>query len=147
MASHRILCPVDFSAHSKVAIQYASCLAKSLNAKIYFLHVAEIVPAFEAGYCGAVPSVADLDSEEQELLQVKPSEPGLEYEHFSMVGHPAEVILEFAKAHDINLIVLGTHGRTGVLRLVMGSVAEMVVRRADCPVMTVKQPASVRACP
>lgn len=147
MASQRILCPVDFSSHSKVAIRYASCLAKSLDAKIYFVHVAEIVPAFDKGYSGGLPSVADLDSDEQELLQVKPSVPGLEYEHFSMVGHPAETILEFAKTHDINMIVMGTHGRTGVLRLVMGSVAEMVVRHADCPVLTVKQPTNVRVCP
>lgn len=146
MAAKRILCPVDFSSHSSAAIQYASYLASAMDARIYFLHVEEAIPAFDEGFSGYTASISDLDADEGELLKIAPTEPGIDYEHYSLVGHAAETILEFAKTHDIDMIVMGTHGRTGVVRLVLGSVAEMVVRRADCPVLTIKQPTSVPLC-
>lgn len=143
----RILCPTDFSIHSAAAVEYACCLAKAWNAKVYFLHVEEDITPYDAGFGGYVFGIADLEEEQAELLKVRPADPETECEHFSVVGHPAEAIIEFAKTHDVDLIVLGTHGRTGVVRMVVGSVAEKVIRNSDCPVLTVRQPVNPPVCP
>ena len=76
----------------------------------------------------------------EQLMVIKPTLDNVEYEHQLLLGHPADAIVDFATEHHIDLVVMGTHGRTGVARLVMGSIAEAVVRRAECPVLTVKHP-------
>lgn len=72
------------------------------------------------------------------LGEVIPADPAVAYEHRLMTGSPASAILEMAEREQVNLIVMATHGRTGLLRVLMGSVAEEVVRMAKCPVLTVK---------
>jgi len=74
-----------------------------------------------------------------------PSDPSVSFEHKLLAGDPAAAIVEAADQENVDLIVLGTHGRTGLTRLLMGSVAENVVRKAKCPVLTVKHPSAVPA--
>jgi nucleotide-binding universal stress UspA family protein len=74
------------------------------------------------------------------LAQIVPTDPNVPYEHKLLVGDPATSIVDLAESEGVDLIVLGSHGRTGLTRLLMGSVAEAVVRKAKCPVLTVKQP-------
>ncbi len=79
------------------------------------------------------------------LLQVMPADHTVPYDHMLLVGDPATAIAQAAEREGADLIVMGTHGRTGLTRLLMGSVAEAVVRKARCPVLTVKHPAEVPA--
>jgi len=140
MNAKRILCPIDFSEHSEAALGYASTLASESGAKLFLVYVDDSQVAYDAGFAGYVPPADETEQLEKQLHETLPTVAGVECEHHLLFGHPAEAIADFAKRHDIDLIVMGTHGRTGVARLVMGSVAEAVVRRAECPVLTVKQP-------
>ena len=85
------------------------------------------------------------------LKKVLPTDPKVGYKHRLVTGAPAEAIVDLAEAENAEMIVLATHGRTGLPRLIMGSVAEAVVRRAKCPVLTVKaapnKPAAAKAMP
>ncbi len=76
----------------------------------------------------------------ERLQQIKPRTPDIPVEHLLAEGSPATAILQIAQERQCDLIVMGTHGRTGLTRVVMGSVAEQVVRNATCPVLTVKTP-------
>ena len=140
MEVRQILCPIDFSTHSVFANDYASQLAKSTGAKIYYLHVVDTTAPYDASFECHVPSDCDLDDEQDELLTIAPTCDGIEHQHVSMVGRPVEVILDFIRKHDVDLVIMGTHGRTGVARLAMGSVAESVLRQANCTVATIKPP-------
>jgi nucleotide-binding universal stress UspA family protein len=118
----------------------ATSLARDNNATLYIVHVQE-PPAFYGGgemYYGMLDPTAD------ELIkmleEVKPTDPNVKFEQRMLTGDPAGALVDFAKEQDIDLIVLGTHGRSGLSRLLMGSVAEAVVRRAECPVLTFKHP-------
>ena len=75
------------------------------------------------------------------LAEVKPTDPKVPYQHRLITGEPASAIARLAEDENVDMIVMGTHGRSGLSRLLMGSVAEAVVRRAKCPVLTYKQPA------
>jgi nucleotide-binding universal stress UspA family protein len=77
------------------------------------------------------------------LDQLLPSESDVQCERRLLMGDPATEIVALAEEENVDLIVMGTHGRTGIKRLLMGSVAEAVVRRASCPVFTYKQPRQV----
>lgn len=77
---------------------------------------------------------------ERRLRAIKPGSKGVQFEHRLVRGEPAREILRLAKDENADLIVMGTHGRTGMLRALMGSVAEQVVRNAACPVLTLKIP-------
>jgi nucleotide-binding universal stress UspA family protein len=134
-----ILCPVDFSTYSDAALAYASSLAKDSEAKLHIVFVYEEPFAYTDGFGGFVPP-ADLDQEQEILRTVKPSIEGVPFCQEFIVGIPTDSLVNYAKEHDIDLIVMGTHGRTGLTRLLMGSVAEIVVRRAPCPVVTIRQP-------
>jgi nucleotide-binding universal stress UspA family protein len=142
MNAKRILCPVDFSEHSDAALGYASTLAQESDAVLFLIHVDDSQVPYDAGFAGYVPPPNEAEVLEEQLHEKRPTREGVPCEHHLLFGHPAEAIVEFARTHDIDLIVMGTHGRTGVARLIMGSVAEAVVRRAECPVLTVKQPAA-----
>ena len=134
-----ILCPVDFTRPSEQAIERASALARQFGSKLHFIHVYE--PVFADGYVDGMPMTvppADLDPRRTQLESVQPTGDGdLECCHELIVGFPAGSIVGYAAAKDIDLIVIGTHGRTGVSRWLLGSVAEAVVRAANCPVLTV----------
>lgn len=136
-----ILCPVDFSEFSQSANEYASVLAKSTNAKIIYIHV----PSPEIFY-GSY-AYADVENNEKEILkrlqEVVPTVEGVDCLHVVEFGSDSERIVEYAKENDVDLIVMGTHGRTGLRRFLMGSVAESVVRKSECPVLAIKSNSEV----
>ena len=139
MEIKQIMFPTDFSHSSDAALAFASSLARDRGATLHIVHVEEPPVAYGGGemYYG-IPEPVTEDLQKM-LEQIKPPDEGVPYEHHLITGDPAHAITNFAREHDIDLIVMGTHGRTGLLRMLMGSVAEAVVRRAPCPVLTFKQ--------
>jgi len=137
-----VLIPVDFSEASKAALQYAVDLVKSLGARLFLLHVPGTTGEnFEADFpVGRFESA--MKEQFGELLNQQ-NLKGLRPEFASRIGTPAEEIVRYADARDVDLIIMGTHGRSGVAHLVMGSVAEQVVRTAPCPVLLIRQPKKV----
>jgi nucleotide-binding universal stress UspA family protein len=135
-----ILHPTDFSSYSDHAFRLACSLARDYGARLVLVHVAEL-PLIVAGEgVLLVPPVTDLEPLQQRLELVRPEDAAIAVEHRLVQGDPPTEILTLAEQLHCDLIVLGTHGRTGLGRLLMGSVAEQVVRRAPCPVLTVKTP-------
>jgi universal stress protein A len=144
MNTRKILCPTDFSQFTDAALSYASSLAAESGATLYIAHVAELHdPSAALGETiGYVPPWGMTDQSEvrRQLEKVKPTLAYVAFERRYLEGDPAREIVAFAEREQIDLIVMGSHGRTGLPRLLMGSVAEGVVRRATCPVLIVKQP-------
>lgn len=145
----RILVPVDFSSHSEYALRYAIALANRLGASLHLLHVVEDPVATGAwGYEGVVPGLNDLLGElvanaRRRLLAYRSDAERAQVPVVTTVqiGPTSHTIVEHTRGLDIDLIVMGTHGRTGLAHLFMGSVAERVVRHAPCPVLTVRESA------
>lgn len=148
-----ILVPVDFSPHAEYAFTYATRIAERFGAKLALLYVVD--DSFVTGgwsseiYVPNVPElmenlIADAD---RRLATLKASAAalGLTAETAVIRGRPAHAIVEHAKNGGFDLIVMGTHGRTGVSHVVMGSVAERVLRKAPCPVLTVRGTEAVEA--
>jgi len=135
-----ILFPTDFSDLSRDALNVAAALARDHRARLVILHVIEQpVAAGEAGMILPLPE-GYREKAEAQLAQVPVPDPGLAVDRRLEEGPPVEVILRLAAAEGCDLIVLGTHGRTGLRRLLMGSTAEEILRRARCPVLTVRAP-------
>lgn len=141
----RILVPIDFSAHSNEATRVAADLAKRFGASLTLVHVYDpLAHALPDGFA-LVPPL-----EVERLLEAFRAQIG-DFQRLALdVGAPrvetkllqgavAAQIVEFAERGEFDLIVMGTHGRTGMQHLVMGSIAERVARLAPCPVLTVKQ--------
>jgi universal stress protein A len=146
MNAKRILVPTDFSQYNEAALEYASTLASEAGATLYIVHVDEIgdlsAAMGEAAYLYAQSWDDPIRREVRErLAQVKPTIAGVRFEHHCLRGAPVTEILDFVDREKIDLIVMASHGRTGLSRLLMGSIAEGVVRQAACPVLVVKQPA------
>jgi nucleotide-binding universal stress UspA family protein len=140
MQAKKILFPTDFSHCSDAALPVATSLARDTGARLLIAHVEEPPMAYGGGemYYGMPdPVTEDLRAM---LLKVVPTDPQVAYEHHLIVGDPAVAIADLAKSDGVDLIVMGTHGRTGLRRLLMGSVAEAIVRRAPCPVFVLKEP-------
>ena len=138
---HSILCPVDFSDASRKAVQYAREFAAGMGSSIYLLNVVEPRPMAVDITLNYVPLEEDLEKAAQEDLDVVLQDllvAGLKAESAVEIGNPADVILEKSGAPDINLVIMGSHGKKGLSRFIMGSVAETVVRKAQCPVLIVK---------
>jgi universal stress protein A len=145
MNTKKILFPTDFSHNNDAALEYASTLAADSKATLYVVHVDEqtdLNAAFgEASYYYVSTSDSETHKVLQERLeQVKPTVESVKCVRRCLTGSPAVELLRFAEQESIDLIVMASHGRTGLSRLLMGSVAEAVVRRASCPVLIVKQP-------
>lgn len=140
LAIRTILHPTDFSAYSDYAFRLACALARDYGARLVLLHVAKL-PVMAYGE-GVVPPDPVLYREHlwERLQQVQTGDVKIPAEYRLMEGDAATEILRIADETHADLILLGTHGRTGLGRLLMGSVAEQVVRRATCPVLTVKGP-------
>jgi uncharacterized protein (TIGR02284 family) len=134
---HSILVPTDFSALSEYAFRLACSLARDHRARLTVLHVA---PPPMAAYVGGVmtPEPPRNDRLWAQLREQYPADPRGAVEHLLAEGDPARMIVQAAAQSKCDLIVLGTHGRVGLGRVLLGSVAEEVVRRAPCPVVTVK---------
>lgn len=132
----RILCPIDFSNFNEAANTYASLLAQSSGAEIIYLHVS--VPEVPYGSYAYIDMRQEEENDRKRLEEIKPTVAGVPTKHVVEFGLPSEKIVEYANENAIDLIVMGTHGRTGLKRVFMGSVAETVVRKADCPVLALK---------
>ena len=140
----RILCPVDFSDHSRRALDHAIAIARWYESTVTVLRVFSRVPvaAFGPGPVVLEPIVLTSVDRDQLLADTKAfaeteSAPGITIEALVREGNAAEEILEQATSMKADLLVIGTHGRSGFERLVLGSVTEKVLRKANCPVMTV----------
>lgn len=146
MNIQRILVPYDFSGCSAAALHYASRFAGP-NARIYIVHVDELLDVRISPYTPANgPYIHDSlwhrrhKQVEQQLAKIVPRGKAARYEHHCLTGAPADELLAFAERTGVDLIVIGSHGRTGLTRLIAGSVAEQVMRRSKCPVLVVKAP-------
>lgn len=139
IALNKVLVPIDFEEASNAALIYARNLTKAFNGQLHILHVMDNIflramandpSAIEAGVVRQLEEhVTDDDRQTlHAVIAVRKSDA------------PAVEIVRYAKDEGINLIVMGTHGRQNVAHLLMGSVAEKVVRTAPCPVMTVRHP-------
>jgi nucleotide-binding universal stress UspA family protein len=139
----RILVPIDFSECSKKALEYALPLAREQQAALTLLYV--VPPAYSAGeYSGvdfAQLEASLCDGGQRELTKIAVNEVRGEVSADTLikVGSPARQIVETARKLPADLIVISTHGRTGLKHVLMGSVAEHVVQRAPCPVLVVRE--------
>jgi nucleotide-binding universal stress UspA family protein len=140
----RVLVPVDFSDYSRAALRQAHAWAALYDAQVYVLHVVEetLHPAF---YVGGVRSIYDVEPDLDEKVHEKLrafvantlDTPGAVETRVASGAAPS-AIAEFVEEHDMDLVALSTHGRTGMERFFLGSVTEKVVRHVTCPVLTVK---------
>ena len=139
MAHKTILFPTDFSTASDAALVHAESLARQMNARLLIVHVEEPPLAYGGGelYYG----LPEPNSERilKMLEDVKPSDPSVPYTHRLTMGDPAGEVVRMATDENAEMIIIGTHGRTGMTRLLMGSVAEAIVRRAPCPVLVYRE--------
>ncbi len=142
----KILFPTDFSDNSNYAFDYALDLSRKFGARLYILHVIhELIDT--TGYY--IPNIS-LDQLQGDLVKGAEEMMGKfikektgdfsDYETMNIIGLPHLEVLNIAKDKDIDMIVMGTHGRSGIDRVLFGSVAEKVVKKAPCPVLTVRQP-------
>jgi universal stress protein A len=138
MNTPKILYPTDFSVLGQTALEMATSLARDRDAKLLIVHVEEPPMAYGGGELYYGIDMPDLKELQRMLAEVVPTDPQVGYEHKLVMGSPAGGILHIAEKEGVEMIVMPTHGRTGLLRLLMGSVAEEVVRKAKCPVVTVK---------
>lgn len=146
MQIRSILLPTDFSECGNYALSYAASLARKFGATIICVHVIEpMVPT--VGYSGMTEPmpIADItdqleDSAERELPKLAECDEcaGLKVEEVIVHGEAASEIVRVAKDRNVDLIVISSHGRTGLGRILFGSTAEAVVRHASCPVLVVK---------
>ncbi len=139
MKAKKILVPTDFSDYSAAALRHATSLARDTGAMMLIAFVYEHPTYADTGFSG-FPTEMDKAELLKELNEVKPSDPNVGYSQHLLEGVPADEIVRLADAENVDVIVMGTHGRRGLTRMLMGSVAEAVVRRANCPVLTIKQP-------
>jgi nucleotide-binding universal stress UspA family protein len=135
-----ILHPTDFSDRSKWAFHLACSLAHDHGARLLVFHAASpVAVAYVEGFVPEPP--ADFwDQLQSRLREVRPDDPSITVDYLLTEGDPAPEILRAAAQHRCDLIVMGTHGRSGIGRLVLGSVAEEVIRKATCPVISIKAP-------
>jgi nucleotide-binding universal stress UspA family protein len=147
---NRILVPTDFSPPSDAALEYARILAAKFGSTLRILHVVDDPNASsEFVSDGFAPSTQEIQDAltahaRKRLEHLMTSVDRLRFHAYvdAVVGTPAAAIIDYAGATGTSLIVMGTHGRTGMAHLLMGSVAEQVVRTAPCPVLTVRQVAT-----
>jgi nucleotide-binding universal stress UspA family protein len=137
---NKILYPTDFSSYSTQAYFHAIALAEKHQASLTILYV--YVPGVSR------PGAADGPPPDkrywQEMLeQIRPIDPSIPVNHILLEGDPATEIVRLAMDANMDLIVMGTHGRTGLERLLMGSVAEKVMRESPCSVLVVKLPRAI----
>lgn len=147
MTVTRIMVPVDYSEHARVTLEYAASLAKGFGAALDVIHVWDrpnYVPDTLVVSQGGQPArtLADLirdnaESEMRDFLAAAKLPEGVKVTHYLESGEPTSTILEAIEEHKSDLVVMGTHGRTGVRHLLMGSVAEKLVRLSPVPVITV----------
>jgi nucleotide-binding universal stress UspA family protein len=148
IALKHILVATDFSEPSDAALAYGRALARTFGATLHVVHVVDNVPTLVYGAEAYAVSMPELQQEVENAarrqladLLVDNDRPPLPARPVLLTSNaPAAAIVDYAKRERVDLIVAGTHGRGGVAHLLMGSVAERVVRTAPCPVLTVRHP-------
>ena len=141
-----ILVPTDFSEHSDRAVRQAVDIAEQHNAKIYLLHVVDRLQQCAIDYCIPLETMMKVQSDSEKEATKKMQEEAekiLKTKNIDLVfdvksGTPYEEILKEQQERKADLIVIASHGRTGLLRTLIGSVAERVMREAKCPVLLVR---------
>ncbi len=140
----KILCPIDHSDCSKEALKYAVSLAMKDEAQLYLLHIIDIRSCNESldTMSVQIPDKETLEQLRTKLLDCIPEEirDDMNVEAIVIQGVPFAEIISTARENEIDMIVIGSHGRTGLAHMMLGSVSEKVVRKAPCPVLTVRQP-------
>lgn len=141
----KILLPTDFSEFSGAARDYACSLVEKFNAELHVLHVLQdlVAMAPEPGMAFPPPGdyMKELEASAKQALEKHPGDSlaaGFQVQRILRHGSPFLEIIRYAKEQDMDLIVMGTHGRTGLAHVLLGSVAEKVVRKSPCPVLTVR---------
>jgi len=144
----RILLATDFSENSKWALTYALSFAKQYNAKLFILHVIQ-QPSYPLGMYAEISfdamdkfnrNVSEVTAQEMKDLSESELKGFQNFEAIIVNGIPFLEIIRTAREKEVDLIVVGTHGRTGLDHVLFGSTAEKVVRKAPCPVLSVRLP-------
>ena len=140
----RILIPTDFSEPARQAQAYAIALAEKFGSELHLMHIVPevVIPFPDASTSWTMPATVQKDqlkNAEMRLLQQLDTQWAKDHGvvQITKVGSPVEEIINYAKENEIDLIVIGTHGYSGFVHFVLGSVAEKIVRMATCPVLTV----------
>ena len=137
----RILVTTDFSPFANAAVDYAHALAETMNAELHVLHVVHDIreAVAEHGAVGTVDPTGNPDEADEWLAKLL-GEPGTvrRVEALRVGDDVATTIVKYAKTHAIDLIVMATHGRTGLTHLLAGSVTEKVLRHAPCPLLAIR---------
>ncbi len=141
----KILVPTDFSEFSLHAVKYGCEFAKRFGAELHLISIVEDVYPLIPESGMLLPSAGnylnDLKESAEKALSTRPNPDwvqGVAVKRTALIGTAFLEIVRYAKSEDIDLIVIGTHGRSGLVHVLMGSVAEKVVRKAPCPVLTVR---------
>ena len=141
-----VLVPTDFSEPSESALRYGKAMAEAFGASLHVVHVMEdlLAHAWAAEvYVSSMPQLRDeIEKESRQRLGALLGEAERQKfraETALLAGNPFLEIIRYAKAHDVDLIVMGTHGRGPIAHMLLGSVAEKVVRKSPCPVLTVRE--------
>lgn len=142
----RIVCPTDFSPTSSRAVDYAAAMADSFGARLLLLHVIPEMtyPLRSFGMSSSFPHLKEelhkraMESLEERLAKLREKLPNIDAQLELRDGEAHEIVLAFAKSENADMIVMGTHGHTGLKHALLGSTAEKIVRLAECPVLTVR---------
>jgi len=147
MTAQHFLVPTDFSADADYALEYAMTLASKLQAKLTLLHVIEpfVVGSVESMPYSFLQDLEDKITQAMVPYHARVTAAGLACDYSIVHGVPFQVIIETAGTARVDLIIMGTHGRTGLRHVLLGSVAERVVRLAPCPVLVVRLPTATPA--
>lgn len=146
---NKIIYPTDFSSAAEAAFDTAQRLARDSESLLLIVHVVEPVVAATPGTVAPPVTLGGtdlsdtqqqaIDEAREELQKVVPSDPAIRFEHRLIDGLASDGILNLVDEEQADLIIMGTHGRTGLKRLLMGSIAEKIVRHASCPVLTLRE--------
>ncbi len=140
----RIMLPTDFSEYSQAATAYAVELAEKFDAELHLFHVVEVHPGSTPVFGGGLALAPNVKESREHAVRQLAGFLDPQWRNAHKVVHatgdgpPFLEIIRYAKENDIDLIIIGTHGRTGLAHVMIGSVAEKVVRKAPCPVLTVR---------
>lgn len=142
----KILVPIDFSDYSKPALLCARDFATMFNSEIILVNVVEPIiypPDFSMGQIALPPLTIELDTaakDELEKFAKRELPPSIKFKTVVRIGKPFLEIIETAKDEDVDLIIIPSHGRTGIEHILFGSTADKVVQKAPCPVLTLREP-------
>jgi universal stress protein A len=133
----KIICPVDFSELSRKSLQYANEFARLSGGEVFLVGVIENDPTINYSH-GLETERAEAETK-LKLLIDEEQMAGIVADYVIYEGFAEECILDYAKRQEADIIIMGSHGRRGLKRMILGSVAEHVIRRAPCPVLVVKE--------